>query len=114
MMRWQDSDTADRFRCEARDIEAQLGQSAGLFEAFRVAVDRLAQALQRQTSTSSSSSSYAYANKHFSPDEHTNRSGGSNHHPYPYQHHPHYRVSDEESAKMLASAQGLAEDLKRI
>ena len=111
MMRWLDSDTDDRFRCEAKDVETQLGQAACLFDAFRVAVERLSLALQRQTS---SSSSYAYANKHSSHVENKNTSSSSSANPYPHQPHPHYRVSDDESAKMLASAQGLAEDLKRI
>ena len=107
MMRWLDSDTVDRFCCEAKDIETQLGQAAGLFDAFRVAVDRLAQALQHQSA--SSSSSYASTTTHISHEEYTNRN-----HQYPQQHQQNYRVSDEETAKMLASAQGLAEDLKRI
>ena len=83
-------------------METQLGQAACLFDAFRVAVERLSQALQRQTSSS-------YSNKHSSQEENKYTSSSS-----PHQHHPHYRVSDDESAKMLASAQGLAEDLKRI
>ena len=116
MMRWLDSDTSDRFRCEAKDIETQLGQAAGLFDAFRGAVDRLAHALDRQVSSSSSYGDVFSGNKHISHEENI-YSNSKNHYSHQHQHqhqHQQYRVSDEETAKMLASAQGLAEDLKRI
>ena len=114
MMRWlasDDDDSGDRFRCEAKDIETQLGQAASLFDAFRVSVDRLSQALLRQTATeASSSSSHVYSNKHITTSQDDNASIYNS-----SSSHPHYRdVSGEETAKLLASTQALAEDLKRI